>query len=174
MNDQSQVTVDDAVAAINEHMERTRSQWTPVVPDTQLDDLDLDSFEVTNILLSLEEKKGCRLNLDSIADAVFVRDLVALGGLADKRQQFAEEARQLIAAKSNTDPTRVEMTSRLTDDLGLDSIDIAELGEEWEERYDIDFDVDDVLNVMTVWDVVETVTTKMGSADAGDHESNGG
>jgi acyl carrier protein len=79
----------------------------------------------------------------------------------DRRRQFEEEARQQIAAKSKTDLGRVELTSRLTDDLGLDSIDIAELGEEWGERHDIDFDVDDVLNVMTVWDVVETVTTKM-------------
>jgi len=81
------------------------------------------------------------------------------------RQRLEEEARQQIAAKSKVDPDRVELTSRLTDDLGLDSIDIAELGEEWGERYDIDFDVEDVLNVMTVWDVVETVTTKMGSPD---------
>lgn len=90
---------------------------------------------------------------------------------ADKRLRFAEEARQQIAVKSKTDPGRVELTSRLTDDLGLDSIDIAELGEEWGERHDIDFDVDDVLNVMTVWDVVETVTTKMDSPDANGRES---
>lgn len=90
---------------------------------------------------------------------------------ADKRQQFEQEARQQIAAKSKTDPTRVELTSRLTDDLGLDSIDIAELGEEWGERHDIDFDVDDVLNVMTVWDVVETVTTKMDTPDTPGRES---
>lgn len=90
---------------------------------------------------------------------------------ADKKRQFEQEARQQIAAKSKTDPARVELTSRLTDDLGLDSIDIAELGEEWGERHDIDFDVDDVLNVMTVWDVVETVTTKMDSPDTPGHES---
>jgi acyl carrier protein len=86
-------------------------------------------------------------------------------GKADKRRRLEEEARQQIAAKSKTDPNRVKLTSRLTDDLGLDSIDIAELGEEWGDRYDIDFDVDDVLNVMTVWDVVETVTAKMDSPD---------
>jgi acyl carrier protein len=82
-----------------------------------------------------------------------------------RRQRLEEEARRQIAAKSKTDPERVQLTSRLTDDLGLDSIDIAELGEEWGERYDIDFDVEDVLNVMTVWDVVETVTTKMAPPD---------
>jgi acyl carrier protein len=85
---------------------------------------------------------------------------------ADKRERFEQEARRRIAAKSKTDPARVELTSRLTDDLGLDSIDIAELGEEWGERHGIDFDVDDVLNVTTVWDVVETVTAKMDSPDA--------
>lgn len=83
------------------------------------------------------------------------------GETVDKRQQFEREARQQIAAKSHVDPAKVQLTSRLTDDLGLDSIDLAELGEEWGERYDVDFDVDDVLSVTTVWDVVETVTTKM-------------
>lgn len=88
-----------------------------------------------------------------------------------KRQRFEQEARQQIAAKSKTDPARVELTSRLTDDLGLDSIDIAELGEQWGEQHDIEFDVDDVLNVTTVWDVVETVTNKMDSPREPDHGS---
>lgn len=83
------------------------------------------------------------------------------GETVDKRQQFEEEAREQIAAKSHVDPAKVQLTSRLTDDLGLDSIDLAELGEDWGERYDVDFNVDDVLSVTTVWDVVETVTTKM-------------
>jgi acyl carrier protein len=86
------------------------------------------------------------------------------------RERFAEQARRQIAAKSKTDPSRVELSSRLTDDLGLDSIDIAELGEEWSEQHEIEFDVDDVLNVMTVWDVVETVTSKMGDPDPTSHE----
>jgi acyl carrier protein len=86
----------------------------------------------------------------------------------DKRQQFEEEARRQLAEKSKTAPEQVKLSSRLTDDLGLDSIDIAELGEEWGERYDVDFDVDDVLGATTVWDVVETVTTKMEApGDAG-------
>ncbi|HKO36975.1 MAG TPA: hypothetical protein VJU14_01250 [Solirubrobacterales bacterium] len=70
-----QVTVSDAIAAVNEHLATTRVDWTPVVPTTRLDDLDLDSLEIANVLLSLEEAKGCRLSLDSIADAVFVKDL---------------------------------------------------------------------------------------------------
>jgi acyl carrier protein len=74
-----QVTVSDAIAAINEHLARTRTDWAPVIPTTRLDDLDLDSFEIANVLLSLEEAKGCRLSLDSIADAVFVKDLAVLG-----------------------------------------------------------------------------------------------
>jgi acyl carrier protein len=70
-----QVTVSDAMEAINEHLESTRIDWEPVLPTTRLDDLDLDSLEIANVLLSLEEAKGCPLSLDSIADAVFVKDL---------------------------------------------------------------------------------------------------
>jgi acyl carrier protein len=87
------------------------------------------------------------------------------GETVDKGRQFEQEARQQIAAKSHMDPAKVELTSRLMDDLGLDSIDLAELGEEWGERYDVDFDVDDVLSVTTVWDVVETVTSKLDNPD---------
>lgn len=79
MTGKPQVTVGDAIAAINEHLERTRVEWAPVTPTTRLDDLDFDSLEIANVLLSLEEAKGRRLNLDSVADAVFVKDLANLG-----------------------------------------------------------------------------------------------
>jgi acyl carrier protein len=73
------VTVSDAIAAINEHLATTRINWTPVIPTTRLDELELDSFEIANVLLGLEEAKGCRLSLDAIADAIFVKDLAARG-----------------------------------------------------------------------------------------------
>lgn len=79
MTGEPQVTVSDAIAAINEHLATTRTEWTPVVSSTRLDDLDLDSFEIANVLLGLEEARGCRLSLDSLADAVFVKDLAVLG-----------------------------------------------------------------------------------------------
>lgn len=79
MTSEPLVTVSDAIAAINEHLATTRTDWTPVIPTTRLDDLDLDSFEVANVLLSLEEAKGCRLSLDSLADAIFVKDLAVFG-----------------------------------------------------------------------------------------------
>lgn len=79
MTAEPQVTVGDAIAAINEHLATTRTDWTPVVSTTRLDDLGLDSFEIANVLLSLEEAKGCRLSLDSIADATFVEDLAVFG-----------------------------------------------------------------------------------------------
>jgi acyl carrier protein len=80
MAGRAQVTVGDAIAAIDEHLARTRVEWAPVTPSTRLDDLDLDSLEIANVLLGLEEAKGCRLSLDSVADAVFVRDLAILEG----------------------------------------------------------------------------------------------
>lgn len=79
MTAEPRVTVSDAIAAINAHLATTRTDWTPVISTTRLDDLDLDSFEIANVLLSLEEAKGCRLNLDSLVDAIFVRDLAVLG-----------------------------------------------------------------------------------------------
>jgi hypothetical protein len=53
-----QVTVSDAIDAINEHLATTRTEWAPVISTTRLDDLDLDSFEIANVLLCLEEARG--------------------------------------------------------------------------------------------------------------------
>lgn len=79
MTPAGRVTVGDAIAAINEHLASTRIDWTPVTPSTRLDDIDLDSFEIANVLLSLEEAKGHRLDLDAIAGATLVEDLAARG-----------------------------------------------------------------------------------------------
>jgi acyl carrier protein len=79
---QLRVSVDAVIAAINEHLATTRIDWIPVEPTTRLDNIDLDSLEIANVLLSLEEAKGCRLNLDAVADAVVVKDLATLGAPA--------------------------------------------------------------------------------------------
>lgn len=80
------------------------------------------------------------------------------------RDALVEEARLKLAAHANLAPEQVTPDKEVAD-LGLDSIDIAEFGEKWREAHDIELDVDDVLNVTTVWDVVEAVTSKV-DADA--------
>lgn len=75
----AQVTVGDAIGAINDHLARTRAEWKPVTATTRLEELELDSFEITSILLSLEEAKGFRLDLEAVADAVLVEDLAGQG-----------------------------------------------------------------------------------------------
>jgi acyl carrier protein len=73
----AEVTVGDAIEAINDHLARTRLEWTPVTATTRLEDLELDSFEITGILLGLEESKGLRLSIEAVADAVLVEDLAS-------------------------------------------------------------------------------------------------
>jgi acyl carrier protein len=81
MSGAPQVTVEDAMAAIDAHLARTRSDWTPVTPTTRLEDLELDSFEIAEILLSLEEAKGTRLELEAVLEAVLVEDLAVGEGV---------------------------------------------------------------------------------------------
>jgi acyl carrier protein len=81
--------------------------------------------------------------------------------------QLLDEARHQIAARSNVDVGQVAADSELAY-LGLDSVDIAEVGEEWRRRYDVEVDVDDILNMTTVWDVVEAVTSKLDKGPSAD------
>jgi acyl carrier protein len=73
----SEITVDDAVRAINEHLATTRGDWTPVTPATRLDDLRFDSFDLAEIVLGLEEATGVRLSLDSTVGLELVGDVAA-------------------------------------------------------------------------------------------------
>ena len=63
------------MSAINEHLARTRREWTPATPSTRIEDLGFDSFDVASIVLTLEEATGLRLCLSSTADVERVGDI---------------------------------------------------------------------------------------------------
>jgi acyl carrier protein len=53
------------------------------------------------------------------------------------REAVHEALWQLAAKRTSTDPARLEPGNRLVEDLGFDSLDVAELTMELEEKLDI-------------------------------------
>ena len=63
--------------------------------------------------------------------------------------------KKLLAEELQLDPETVTMDAELSSDLGLNSIELANLVMLCEEKFDITIDDDDIHKFVTVGDVVE-------------------
>jgi len=68
-----------------------------------------------------------------------------------------DEVRDIIASKLSVDPDSVTLGSSFIDDLGADSLDLADLVMAIEERFQIDFGNEDTDQFKTVGDVVSAI-----------------
>jgi acyl carrier protein len=68
-----------------------------------------------------------------------------------------DEVRDIIASKLSVDPDSVALSSSFIDDLGADSLDLADLVMAIEERFQIDFGNEDTDQFKTVGDVVSAI-----------------
>ena len=66
-----------------------------------------------------------------------------------------ETLKKLLAEELQLDPETVTMDAELASDLGLNSIELANLVMLCEEKFDITIDDDDIHKFVTVGDVVE-------------------
>ena len=66
-----------------------------------------------------------------------------------------ETLKKLLAEELQLDPETVTMDAELASDLGLNSIELANLVMLCEEKFDITIDDDDIHTFVTVGDVVE-------------------
>ena len=71
---------------------------------------------------------------------------------------YFEEFKNIIAAKTG-DASKITMESSLKE-LGLDSLDLVEIVLEGEEKLNITFENDELLNFATVGDVVKCAESK--------------
>ena len=65
-----------------------------------------------------------------------------------------EKFKKLLVDELQVDPEKVTMEAELANDLGINSIELAELVMHCEETFDIDIQDDDIRNFVTVGDVV--------------------
>lgn len=72
-----------------------------------------------------------------------------------------EKIKQIIAEKLNVSEDEINEDTVLTDDLGADSLDIAELVMGFEDEYDVELPIEKLENITTVRDIIELMK-KMG------------
>ncbi len=75
-----------------------------------------------------------------------------------------EELKAIIASKLDVPEDKIAESSHFVDDLGADSLDLADLVMEIEEKFNINFDASDqnTDNFTTVGDVVKSIEALKG------------
>jgi acyl carrier protein len=76
--------------------------------------------------------------------------------MSDQEKVF-QEVRQIIADKLSLNPEEIQLASNFIDDLGADSLDLADLVMAIEEQYEIDFSNEDTDKFRTVGDVINVI-----------------
>jgi len=66
-----------------------------------------------------------------------------------------EEFRQLLIEKLEIEPDQIKPEAQLANDLGINSLELADLVLYCEDKYDIEIDDDALQSFITVNDVVE-------------------
>lgn len=73
-----------------------------------------------------------------------------------------EKVKELLVDELSVNADDVTATAELINDLGVNSLELADLVLLCEERFDIVIDDDEVKNFITVGDVVDFLTAKVG------------
>lgn len=68
-----------------------------------------------------------------------------------------EEVKEIIIKYIKIDPERITLESRLNEDLDADSIDIADVVMDIEEKYGFEFSDEDAENIVAIKDLVKVI-----------------
>ena len=68
-----------------------------------------------------------------------------------------EEVKEIITKYIKIDPERITLESRLNEDLYADSIDIADVVMDIEEKYGFEFSDEDAENIVVIKDLVKVI-----------------
>lgn len=77
------------------------------------------------------------------------------------KQEVASKVVNIIAEQLGRDADSISMESDISNDLGADSLDAAELMIAFEEEFDIAIDEESSQNFTTVGDVVEQICKQL-------------
>ncbi|MBE6562857.1 MAG: acyl carrier protein [Ruminococcaceae bacterium] len=72
-----------------------------------------------------------------------------------------ERVKALLVEELSVNPEEVTASAELINDLGINSLELADLVLLCEERFDITIEDDEVQNFVTVGDVVEFLSSKV-------------
>ena len=71
-----------------------------------------------------------------------------------------EKVKELLVEELSVNPDDVTMSAELVNDLGINSLELADLVLLCEEKFDIEIGDDDIHKFVTVGDVVDYLSTK--------------
>ena len=74
---------------------------------------------------------------------------------------YFEKVRKLIADELSIDESKITLESRLSEDLGADSLDAVELVFKIEEVFNVTLTEEESTNLQTVGDVVKLLEAKL-------------
>ncbi|MBR4834789.1 MAG: acyl carrier protein [Thermoguttaceae bacterium] len=80
--------------------------------------------------------------------------------MADEKQIEAKII-EIIAEQLGREKDTITSASDIANDLGADSLDVAELMIAFEESFDIDIDEENAQNIATVGDVVKQIVSQL-------------
>ena len=70
-----------------------------------------------------------------------------------------EEVKEIITRYVKIEPEKITLESKLNEDLDADSIDIADVVMDIEEKYGFEFSDEDAENITTIGDAVNYIAT---------------
>ena len=68
-----------------------------------------------------------------------------------------EEVKEIIARYVKIEPEKITLESKLNEDLDADSIDIADVVKDIEEKYGFEFSDEDAENIVAIKDLVKVI-----------------
>ena len=72
-----------------------------------------------------------------------------------------EKVKEIVAEMLDLEATEIKDDAKIIDDLGADSIAVMEIVMELESEYDVEVPTEDILELLTVADIVNYVETKL-------------
>ncbi len=83
--------------------------------------------------------------------------------MAMTREEILDEVKKLIADSMRVEIDEIKEDSKFIDDLGADSLDIAELVMAMETKFDIEIPDDDAQKIRTVGEAVDYLQSRLSS-----------
>jgi acyl carrier protein len=85
--------------------------------------------------------------------------------MADTREDVFQRVRDIIVENLGVDPAQVTMETRFREDLEADSLDLAELIMDFEEKFEVgDISEEDAMKIESVGDAVDYISAELQSA----------
>ncbi len=81
--------------------------------------------------------------------------------MAMTRENISDEIKKLISESLSVDMKEIKEDSKFVDDLGADSLDIAELVMSMETKFDVEIPDEDAQKIKTVGEAVDYISNKI-------------